>query len=964
MSLERPGRYLGTELNALPNLVPDGSGRLLKVALCFPDVYEIAFSHLGHKILYGLFNSTPGFSAERAYAPWVDLEAYLRGKGIPLASLESRTPLGDFGVLGFSLQYELGYTGILNMLELSGIPLRAKDRGDRHPLVVAGGPGASNPEPMSAFFDFFFLGDAEANLIEDYSIIKEWRFSGEPKEALFQALLGREGIYIPSLYRPLYGRPRRGGAALAPFEGVEPLGGAPFPKAAKVRDLDKSYFPCSQIVPFVKPVHDRVAVEIARGCTRGCRFCQAGYLYRPVREREKDGILGVMAQNLAATGQDEAAFLALSAGDHSQIADLVGSFMDMFAARKVSLSLPSLRVRSVNRRLAENILRVRKTGFTIAPEAATARLRRVINKDLTEEDILRAAELSRSLGWRTLKLYFMCGLPTETEEDLDAIAGLSLRLGKAVKGKLNVGLAHFTPKAHTPFQWHGGSTLKEIRDRLDFVRDRARGRGINIKYQDPGVSLAEALVARGDRRMGDVIEKVFLKGARFEAWSDRFRLALWEEALEEAGLPLGALLEAPSEDAPLPWDHLSYGVTKDFLRAELSRAMNCESSPDCREAGCLGCGACRDGVGIALAAPLEFRRLALQTNNADIPPEGPILDNEGFNIGKDTPNFVKEDVIIGKAGNKAFSTDRPSLYNEGDINTPREGDRSDNESNILKAQENSKNHQDNEEIILAASQPKALAHNQPKAQEKDQPKAQAQSQAKAKNKPQQLPPSHDYVMSFRKEGASVYLGHLELMEVFKRAFRKAGIPLAYSHGFHPQPRLSFLSALPLGVASQDECLPFALKEPVPPGLIRDALVFPEGIAVNQVARRPAGSPKPRLRGASWLITAEAPCWEGEAPFAGGILSYPDKNGRTRAFDLSTHVIGCVASNPKSLTLDILQGENGAPNPARTARFLWGLPEGTPLTVAKLKTLLRDASKGNEAQGKEALDSPPLTGKAP
>ncbi|MDR0882067.1 MAG: TIGR03960 family B12-binding radical SAM protein, partial [Candidatus Adiutrix sp.] len=411
-TVERPGRYLGGELGAQPNQTPDQHNRLFRVALAFPDVYEIAHGHLGHKILYSLLNDRPGLSAERAYAPWPDWEAVLRRRAARLTSLESRRPLAEFDLVGFSLQYELGYTNILNMLELGGIPLKAADRNQTSPLVAAGGPGAYNPEPLADFFDLFFLGDGERSLVEDLEIIKEWRFEGAPREALWPRLAGRPGLYIPSLFRPAYGRNGR----FASLEILRP--GYERVVRAVAPNLETAAFPLCQITPLIKPVHDRVVVEIGRGCSRGCRFCQAGYVYRPVRERTRETILNLAGQNLAASGQDEVSFLSLSAGDHTQIAPLVSDFMDRYADQTVALSLPSLRVKSLSSHLARQIKRVRKTGFTLAPEAGTQRLREVINKDLTDDDLLNAAEEAFTLGWRTLKLYFMVGLPTETDEDL------------------------------------------------------------------------------------------------------------------------------------------------------------------------------------------------------------------------------------------------------------------------------------------------------------------------------------------------------------------------------------------------------------------------------------------------------------------------------------------------------------------------------------------------------------------
>ncbi|MGL4208592.1 MAG: TIGR03960 family B12-binding radical SAM protein, partial [Candidatus Adiutrix sp.] len=517
LTVERPGRYMGGELEAQPNEHPDAKGRLLRVALAFPDVYEIAHGHLGHKILYSLLNSRHGFSAERVYAPWPDWEQVLKKRQALLSSLESRRPLSDFDVVGFSLQYELAYTNILKMLALGGLPLLAQDRHDEMPLVVAGGPGAMNPEPLADFFDLFFLGDAENNFLEDMEIIKNWRAEKAPKSELWARLSGRDGIYIPSLFQPVYG-PDGHFASMVPLKS-----GYDMVTRSVAPSLDLSPFPMCQITPLIKPVHDRIVVEIGRGCSRGCRFCQAGYIYRPVRERQQNTVSQLVAQNLKSSGQDEVSFLSLSAGDHTEINQMVSGFMDEYAARTVALSLPSLRVKSLNGPLAQQIKRVRKTGFTLAPEAATQRLRNVINKDLTDDDLFAAAENAFSLGWRTLKLYFMVGLPTETDEDIQAIGALTRRLKKMGRAQINLGVAHFTPKAHTPFQWHPASTIDEINKRLLTMRDAVRTQGLTPKWNEPGASWVESILARGDRRLGRVLKRVHEAGASFEAWGDHFK---------------------------------------------------------------------------------------------------------------------------------------------------------------------------------------------------------------------------------------------------------------------------------------------------------------------------------------------------------------------------------------------------------------------------------------------------------
>ncbi|MDR2199179.1 MAG: TIGR03960 family B12-binding radical SAM protein [Deltaproteobacteria bacterium] len=878
-SLERPGRYLGTELNSGANQIPDSQGRLLRIALAFPDVYEIAHSHLGHKILYGLFNSTPGFSAERVYAPWFDLERRLRQSGTPLKSLESGAPVRDFGVVGFTLQYELGYTNILNMLELSGLPLRARDRDSSHPLIVGGGPGAANPEPLAPFFDVFFLGDAEAGLLADYAVISDSLSRKEDRPTLFQRLSVREGIYVPSLYTPRYGESLKA-KGYPPFAGTEGPPGAPPPRAAKVLKLSGAYFPRAQILPLVKPVHDRVAVEIARGCSRGCRFCQAGYLYRPVRERGAEEILRLMEENLSATGQDEAAFLALSAGDHSSCEPLVQGFMDRFQGKRVSLSLPSLRVKSLSRSLAWNIKRVRKTGFTIAPEAGTERLRAVINKDLTEDDIFNAVRTAADLGWKTLKLYFMCGLPTETDEDLEAAAELSRALSRMAKVKISVGLSHFSPKARTPFQWREGSTIREIERRLSYVKDRAAERRILIRRPDAGGSFAEALVSRGDRRMADVLELVFRKGARFEAWNDRFRVNLWEEALDELKIPLEPLLKSFSPDSPLPWDHVSYGVEKSFLLRELELALRGERSPDCRLAGCRGCGVCRGDLKIDVASPASLARekaaLRLSAGKAE---------GSGF-----TPPAEKEEVSAAAPYAEAGEAPPPAGGSAAEAPAPQTPVR-----------------------------------------------------------PGKIPPAAPYAgysLRFQKIGPSIYIGHLELMELFKRAFRRAGFSLSYSKGFHPQPNMSFLTALPLGLESLDERLQIRLEEPVPPGEIIKRLELPAGLTILSAHRLPEKGPKIRLKGARWMAESERELFCGVPEPKGAVLAYLDHKGRERRYPIDDHVENIKALSPRKATLDIIQNEKGSPRPLNTFLFLWKLPPDSPLALRKLETLIQEPPSPN------------------
>ena len=829
--VERPGRYIGGEKEARPNRSPDAQGRLLRVALAFCDVYEIAHGHLGHKILYTLLNQRPGLSAERIYAPWPDWEEVLRRRGSRLASLESRRPLSEFDLVGFSLQYELGYSNILNMLELGGLPLLAAERDDRTPLIAAGGPGAYNPEPLADFFDLFFLGDAEKSFVEDLEIIKEARAEGAPKKEILQLLKGRPGIYIPSLFEPRYGPDGRfaGISALSPdYEEV---------RRAVAPDLEAAPFPLCQITPLIKPVHDRVVVEIGRGCSRGCRFCQAGYIYRPVRERRRDNILKLAEANLQSSGQDEASFLSLSAGDHTQIGEVLTGFMDRHAERGIALSLPSLRVKSLSGHLARQIKRVRKTGFTLAPEAGTQRLRDVINKDLNDDDLLAAAEEAFSLGWRTLKLYFMVGLPTETDEDLAGIAELMRRLKKLGRAQLNLGVAHFTPKAHTPFQWHPASDARTINERLLKVRDLTRAPGLTPKWNAPGASWVEAILARGDRRLGRVLARVQQAGARFEAWGDRFDPEIWAKALTAENLPEDILLQPFQPGDPRPYGHLFAGVNEDFLLSELEKARRAETTADCRWSTCLDCGACHDGATVDLAQPVPAA-----------PPENP-------------------------------------------------------------------------------------------------PEAETVP-AKAKG------PTAHYLINFKKEGGLAFLGHLELVELFKRAFRRADIDLAMSEGFHPQPKISFLTALPLGVPSRDEFLKVQVLGLMNPERLAEKLsaALPPEAGLKDVRLLPPLKNKIQVQSVVWRLELPAGLRqnraEGPLPqsplYPEAVLSYIDKKRRERQYHLADFVEEARIEDD-CLLLRIKPGLNGTPKPRSAAAALWGLePELlAEAPLSKDKTILTE-----------------------
>ncbi len=736
-TIEKPSRYLGSEINA----VRKDPGRVkLRVALAFPDLYEIGTSHFGLQILYHILNRRPEIAAERVFAPALDMEAYLRQAGGRLCSLESRTPLERFDIVGFSLLYELNYTNVLTMLELGGIPWLTADRDSRHPFVIAGGPCTCNPEPVAEFFDAMVVGDGEEVTVEMARTWLEWRESGDAdRQRLLQRWSELDGVYVPSFFEPSYDASGR--QTLLPLrEGYSTV------KRSIVADLDAAAFPDRPVIPFGKPVHDRLRLEISRGCTRGCRFCQAGMLYRPVRERSPEKIFDLALESLAATGYEDLSLLSLSTGDYGCIVPLLQRLMGRFADQRVAVSLPSLRAGTLTPELMELIKKVRKTGFTIAPEAGSQRLRDVINKNISEADILETVRDAFQAGWRLIKLYFMVGLPTETPEDLKALVELVRKLralsGPAGRrGQINVSVAAFIPKPHTPFQWASQITLAEAREKIGWIQKQLALPGIEVKWQNPEMSLLEGAWARGDRRLGRVLRAAHRRGCRFDGWGDQLKLGAWLEAFSEVGIDPEFYTTRPRDlNEPLPWDHIDTLVTKAFLTAEWRKALDEAATGDCREGDCNACGSC------------DFKRIQPRLQPAAGSPPASLPAAKA-------PLFYK----------------------------------------------------------------KLQVH-------------------------------------YSKTGPARFFGHLELVNVFLRALRRAGIPVKFSEGFHPKPRVAFDNPLPTGFESEDERCVVS----VPLGVSASELLeklnpqLPEGLRVEScsetIAPLPACStfrifPGPSLAGA-------------------------------------------------------------------------------------------------------------------
>lgn len=590
--VQKPARYAGGELNCV---VKDADKVDLRYAFCFPDLYEIGMSHLGMKILYSLVNSREDAWCERVFAPDTDMEEQMRKNNVPLFALESSDYIKDFDIIGFTLMYELSYTNVLNMLDLAGIPLKAEDRTELTPIICAGGPCACNPEPLADFLDIVFLGDGEESTMEVLDLLKKCKKEGKSKFEFLCEAKDITGVYVPSFYKDSYNDD-------GTLKEIMPLNNAPAKvKKAVVSDLNKCFYPKEFVVPFISIVHDRAVEEIFRGCIRGCRFCQAGFTYRPIREKSVGTINEQAKALIKSTGYDELSLCSLSTSDHSCVNEMLTSLIDWTVKDKINLSLPSLRIDNFSDELADKLNQVRRSGLTFAPEAGTQRLRDVINKNITEEEVIRTCTKAFDSGWTSVKLYFMMGLPTETMEDIEGIANLAMEVvhsfyknpnrQKGTGVQVSVSCASFIPKPFTPFQWEAEDSMESLKEKQKHLLESIPSKKIKVSYHETPTSLLEGVLARGDRRLGKVILDAYKLGCTFDSWDDRFNFDAWLKAFEKNSIDpyFYTRRKRPFEEV-LPWDHLDFGVSRKFLENENKKAYENKTTPHCR-IKCAGCGA-------------------------------------------------------------------------------------------------------------------------------------------------------------------------------------------------------------------------------------------------------------------------------------------------------------------------------------------------------------------------------------
>lgn len=754
LQIAKPGQYIGGERNASLKSEENVSTR---VALAFPDAYEVGMSHLGLQILYDILNKEEDIWAERVYTPLPDMEALLRNKGVSLCSLESKRPLADFDVLGFSLQYELCGTNILLMLDLANIPRFSRDRKADHPIVIGGGPYSYHPEPLADFFDAFLLGDAEEAVVEIARVVSAGRQTGLPRDEILRQLSQLPGVYVPSLFSPEYD-------ASGQLLGIKADKATP-PLVTKrvLPTMEGAPYPVRPVIPNITTVHNRLSIEVMRGCVRGCRFCQAGYLYRPQRERSPQEILSLVRQSLPETGYEELSLLSLSTADYCSIVPLLKTMMDEYGeGDKLAISFPSTRVDALKPEILEQVQRVRRTGFTVAPEGGSQRLRDVINKGVTDEEILETAKNVFSMGWSGIKLYFMIGLPTETDEDLLGIVDIARRiraLPEARGNEITVNVSTLVPKPHTPFQWAEQILPEETVRRQRLLASHLQRVNVNFRYHNSFSTYLEGVFARGDRKLSAVIERAYEIGCRLDAWDEYLKKDLWLQAFSDCNIRPEDYLRARDVTEVLPWDHLSCGIPKSYFLKEWERAIKEKETADCLTTSCSICNVCDYDKTKNILWPREESENKLQ-----------ILNNNAY---------------------------------------------------VQSAQNETDNH-------LSSTVPAELVRT-PEISAAGQIIQEAVCRLR---------------ITFSKDGPYRYIGHLETMKAMERAMRRAEIPLVYSAGFHPKPKVAFGPPSQLGVFSRAEFADLMLLERVDCLKLIERLnaEFPPGLAVTECREIPLRAP--------------------------------------------------------------------------------------------------------------------------